>query len=448
LLTSVWGIGTFAHITDLHYDTQYKVGVSTLGYCRTTDIAGTSGRFGTQSNRCDSPRALIKETLVHIATRKPKVDFVLVTGDLARRTRGGETRNQTDQLAELTDVSDLLASLVAEPMIVLPSIGGSDLWPEGDCLGNDTQFATLQTATWETFLRPWMLDDNNKNSFLQYGCYNATINGFGIIILNTEFWSFSNGAAGASANCDDGRVGHQVFIWAESVLKGYKQAGMKVLIAGNRKYSDEYGESNGYRLPCLARYVNMSVVYEDTILGHVYGGGHEDSFTLIQNNIDFRKPNVTGVIHVSPAVLPVYNPSIRIYEYAMPGGSLPAGTLTDYVQYYADLVQANRAFDLTFQEEYRATTAYELPDFSTASWLNLFNKIETDPVWQEKYDSFKTVSSDSVGPTPAPPPDTLIGVVFTVICGVVVVLAGGLAWFKCRSFKYKTYEQELAEGLK
>jgi hypothetical protein len=386
---------------------------------------------------------------VWIATRKPKVDFVLVTGDFARRSRADElVRNQSDQTAEIIVVSELLVSLVAEPMIVLPAIGGSDLFPEGDCGVSDPQFALLQSSIWESLLRPWLTTAESKNNFLQYGCYNVTYNGFGIIVLNTEFWSFSNGVAGAST-CDDDRVGHKVFQWAESILEGYKQQGMKVLITGNRKYYDEYGESDGYRPKCLARYVNMSVVYESSILGHVFGGAHEDTFNLIQNNVDFFKPNVTGVVHVSPAVVPVKNPAVRIYEYATAGSGLPPGTLTDYVQYYADIVQANIAAELAFKLEYRATTAYGLPDFSTASWLSFFGRLETDATLKRTYDLYKSVSADATGPTPAmAPPDTLIGVVFTVICGVLVILAGALAWYKCRSFKHKTYEQELAEGLR
>jgi hypothetical protein len=371
-----------------------------------------------------------------------------VSGDFARRTRGDEIRNQTEQMAEVTKVSDLLLSLVAEP-VILPAIGGSDLFPEGDCAPDDPQFALLQNTTWEPFLKPW-LTESNRNSFLKYGCYNVTLNGFGIIILNTEFWSFSNGASSVGpGSCDENHVGHNVFLWAESILEGYKQAGMKVLLTGNRKYSDEYGESDGYRPRCLARYINMSVNYESSILGHVFGGSHEDSFNVIQNNLDITKPNITGIIHVSPAVVPVKNPSIRIYEYATAGSSLPAGSLTDYVQYYADILQANIALDLVFKEEYRATTAYELPDFSTASWLSLFSKLETDPVMKRKYELYKAVSSDSTSPTPAVTPvDTILGLVFSVVCGVLVLLAGALAWYKCRSFKYKTYEQELAAGLR
>jgi len=267
--------------------------------------------------------------------------------------------------------------------------------------------------------------------------------------LNTEFWSFQNGATGASAFCDDDHAGHRVFIWAESILEGYKKQGMKVLITGNRKYygNDENGEA-GYRPRCLARYTNMSVVYDDVIVGHVFGGSHEDSFNPIQNIMDSSKPNVTGVVHVSPAVVPVKNPAIRIYEYVSPGSGTP-GTLTDYVQYYVDIVQANLIAQLTYKEEYRATTAYSLPDFSTLSWLSLFNRMETDAVLKRKYELYRSVSNDAATPTPiVPPADTLIGVVFTVICGVLVVLAGGLAWYKCRSFKHKTYEQELAEGLR
>jgi len=74
--------------------------------------------------------------------------------------------------------------------------------------------------------------------------------------------------------------------------------------------------------------------------------------------------------------------------------------------------------------------------------------METDLALQEKYERYRAVSSESTETIPPLPEDTLIGVVFTAVCGVLVVLAGLLAWFKCRSFKHKTYEQELAEGLR
>lgn len=53
------------------------------------------------------------------------------------------------------------------------------------------------------------------------------------------------------------------------------------------------------------------------------------------------------MIHTSPAVVPLYNPAARIYEYASAGDAMPAGTLKDYVQYYADVLQANRVLELS-----------------------------------------------------------------------------------------------------
>jgi len=248
--------------------------------------------------------------------------------------------------------------------------------------------------------------------------------------------------------CGVDRTGTKIFQWAESILEGYKAQGMKVLLTGNRKFYVEDGEGDGYRTECANRYMNMSTTYEAVIAGHVFGGAHEDSFYLIQNKFSVLQSNISGVVLVSPAVVPVKNPAFRVYEYAQDGPQ-PKGTLVDYVQYYADLNQANAALDLSFQEEYRATTAYELPDLSTQSWLNFYMRLETDAAMKKKYELYRAVSSDPVVPTPAiTPPDTIIGVVFSVTCGVIVILAGILAWYKCRSFKYKTYEQELAEGLR
>jgi len=221
---------------------------------------------------------------------------------------------------------------------------------------------------------------------------------------------------------------------------------MKVIITGNRKYSDEHG-NNGYRPQCLTRYLNLSATYEDVITAHLFGGAHEDTSNLITINT-YNTTKFAGVIHVSPAIVPVFNPSVRIYEYATPGDTLPPGTVTDYVQYYADVLQANKALELSYVPEYRATEAYNLPNFSTAAWVDFFNRMSTDQALQARYDKYRAVSSEPEAAIPGPPPDTLVGLVFTVVCGVLVLLAGILGWYKCRSFKHKTYEQELAEGLR
>jgi len=440
----VLGAGTFAHITDLHFDMHYKLGVDTLGYCRGS-TPGESGRYGTRSNRCDSPESLIRETLVWITTRKPRVDFVLVSGDLARRAKVEVNPNETWQ--ELDTASELLHNIVGNPVRIIPSIGGSDLTPESTCNQSDPQFERLLNGTWEPFLREF-LDAGNRASFLQWGCYNVTLRefGLGIIVLNTEFWAKENDYS-EQLDCEPERVGGKIFTWADNLLQDYARQGLKVIITGNRKfYTDD--ASDGYRPAtlrgCDQLYVKLATDHRDTIAAHIFGGSHEDSFRLIANNVDVTKPNVSGVVLVSPAVVPVYNPAIRVYEY-----STSTGIITDYVQYFADLEAANAPnADLRFVEEYRATTAYGLPSFDLSSWIAFSARLETDAVLRGVVEKHRIVSSGKPpSPTPAPD-DSIIGVVFAVVCAVIVVLAGLVARWKCRQFKNKTYEQELAEGLR
>jgi len=137
-----------------------------------------------------------------------------------------------------------------------------------------------------------------------------------------------------------------------------------------------------------------------------------------------------------------------MYEYSK-GGDLPAGTITDYVQYYADLDAANAPLsEPRFVEEYRASTAYSLSNFGVESWLGFMSRLETDNVLRARVEENRIVTSS--GPPPPTPAyaDQTLSLTVGITGVVVVVLALALVAFKTRTFKSPTYEEELRAGLK
>ncbi|KAI9088318.1 hypothetical protein DFS34DRAFT_689649 [Phlyctochytrium arcticum] len=75
-------------------------------------------------------------------------------------------------------------------------------------------------------------------------------------------------------------------------------------------------------------------LYTHYLLRHYHLHAHDNN-----NNKTNPKPahNLTSPIFVSPSVVPSFNPTLRVFEYTRSNGAV-----TDWVQYFADLVKWNR----------------------------------------------------------------------------------------------------------
>jgi len=141
--------------------------------------------------------------------------------------------------------------------------------------------------------------------------------------------------------------GNLQFDWLEVQLEIFRQRGMQVWVSGHVPPSP-----GNYFPECYVRYVELSLRFQDTILGHLYGHMNNDHFFLLEaGDLEFpSEPDLTsdkarlearkglydsliddfgdlptrgktdydnyGVINISPSVVPnPYLPSFRIYTY-------------------------------------------------------------------------------------------------------------------------------------
>ena len=66
-------------------------------------------------------------------------------------------------------------------------------------------------------------------------------------------------------------------------------------------------------------------------------------------------------------------------------------TILDYIQYTANLTEADEKDELIFRPEYSAKSSYNLEDMEAHSWIKLYNNLYTNQTLFKKYYShYKT----------------------------------------------------------
>jgi hypothetical protein len=71
-----------------------------------------------------------------------------------------------------------------------------------------------------------------------------------------------------------------------------------------------------------------------------------------------------------PSVIPLFNPSLRIYSY-----SPSTAVLSDYIQYYANLSQANQVGKLEYVKEYTARETYGMTSLVISEWQKVIQSL-------------------------------------------------------------------------
>ncbi|TFY83609.1 hypothetical protein EWM64_g409 [Hericium alpestre] len=174
----------------------------------------------------------------------------------------------------------------------------------------------------------------------------------------------SNKAMGGCEYHDRDDAGNLQFDWLGVQLETFRRRGMQVWLTGHVPPSP-----GNYFPECHVRYVELSLRFQDTILGHLYGHMNNDHFFFVEaDDLKFssmvdisRARNDTGagavahgdlyddllkdfdalpqknketdyddygVVNVSPSVVPnPYLPSFRVFSYNITGAdvSTPAG---------------------------------------------------------------------------------------------------------------------------
>ncbi|CAE6523142.1 unnamed protein product [Rhizoctonia solani] len=369
--------GRFIHITDMHPDGYYLPGASVSSSCHSKKPRKESeraGKYGAPGTDCDTPISLVNSTLEWVEKEwANQVDFVIWTGDNARHDTDSSIPRTP---AEIRDMNREIARKMDQIFTprgvkVVPSIGNNDIWP------HNIMYEGPSTVT-NDFLESW-------RSFVPFPAYQVFQRGvyysielvpnrLAAISLNTLYWFESNKAVdGCPKKGND--PGSLEFDWLEVQLKIYRSRKMQASLhdhhVATRINTDSWcnGAFPLHRLQlawlravvstlgdyfprCFARYGELALRYQDTILGHLFGHKNVDHFVIHSiDNVLAPTPSmrIAGrkkellisdklhdefkalskqekvdyddyfVVNIGPSVIPEYTPSVRVYTYNITG---------------------------------------------------------------------------------------------------------------------------------
>ncbi|KAI0003083.1 endopolyphosphatase [Russula compacta] len=338
--------GRFLHITDMHPDLHYKADASESSAChrkKPRKEKTRSGYYGTPFSNCDSPLQLTNLTLDFLDKHwASEIDFVVWTGD---NVRHDNDRKIPRTVKEIYDLNSMLAMemeniFLKKGVPVVPSL----VYNANPVLSGPNDIIDHFSSIWSAFV-PF----SSYQVFRRGAYYSAEVipGKVAVISLNTMYFYDSNKAVGGCEHRDPDDPGNLQFDWLEVQLKLFRRRGIQVWLIGHVPPSP-----GNYFAECYVRYVELSLRFQDTILGHLYGHMNKDHFFLLEagdlefpSKFDLTPDKATskvyeglyeslindfgdlpakgktdydkyGVVNISPSVVPnPYLPSFRIYTY-------------------------------------------------------------------------------------------------------------------------------------
>lgn len=417
--------------------------------CRREGGEGQAGVLGTPGAKCDAPIALAQKTLDWIGrTWRDKIDFVIWTGDNARHDWDRKQRRKRKHVYHLNElVADMMKQTfwptARDPRHIplVPTLGNNDVYPHNSMSADEADLLAYYDRLWQ----PWIPTDQ-RQVFRHGGYFGVTVGPrLRVLSLNTMYFFQKNGEV-KGCHAISGPAKEQI-IWFENELLKARHARHRVYVIGHVPPSPKH-----YRNSCLREYVRIASAFPDVLMGHFFGhlnmdhfllldardGGEDDEFRRmdedeqgeihVQRNIekyvdwlrdmyasidpidDFTPtghrhiPTMPVVaVQVSPSVLPVYFPSIRIYRYEIHDdddhpqchhSKKPHGTLLGYDQYFANitsweenLMEDPDSVPLEYEHEYSTQEAYGLQDLTVASYYDLAKRM-IDSEGQDLWDNY------------------------------------------------------------
>ncbi|KAI8340248.1 Metallo-dependent phosphatase-like protein [Chlamydoabsidia padenii] len=414
----------------MHIDESYLPGATIESDChrlpkpyQLPQSNSTAGTLGSPGAHCDSPIELAQQTLNWIKKEwKHKLDFVVWTGDNARRRKRKHIYKLNEKIQQM--MLEAFWPTPDDPRVIplVPSLGNNDIHPHnyisGD--GNDHGILSFYAQLWH----PWIPQDQQLT--FQSGGYFAVNVGrqLRVLSLNTMYFYAKNDAV---RGCHRPGLAQKHMQWFEQQLIKARSESVKVYVMGHVPPSPR-----DYRPTCFQEYTRISAAFPDTVRGHFFGHLNMDHFLMydgrdtqlgsddtesakdddqemcINRNIgkyvDWLKdmyssidPPPKGertpiiemplvVVQVSPSVLPVYLPSVRIYQYEINENDdhatvndrqqndmpKPHGTLLSYKQYFSNITEWDQKPDappLEYQLEYDTRDEYGLDDLTADSYF-------------------------------------------------------------------------------
>ncbi|KAG2226362.1 hypothetical protein INT45_000530 [Circinella minor] len=402
-----------------------------------------AGRFGAPFEKCDTPLELAQQTLNWVARNwKDKVDFVIWTGDNSRHDWDRKESRKRNQILSLNRlVTDMMSNTFDNGIPIIPCLGNNDIYPHNRIVDHD-DILPFFVNLWQEYI-----PSNERNTFLQGGYFTKDIGkNLRIISLNTMYFIKKNKSV---QSCNKNKEGpaRDHMDWFDTTLKQAEKDKKRVFIIGHvppsprdyrnscfRQYLDITSNHNHIIAGHFFGHLNMDhfLLYDSQHSMNEIVSTSSDTMTstkkkkkLLQQikeeeeeNVDFHiSRNIERyvdwlrdmyesievskdtqktppgeeddqnlvAIHVSPSILPVYYPTVRIYRYT---DSLQGPTLLGYDQYYANITRWEQDHllekPLEYELEYSTESDYDLKDLSTPSLFKFAKYMiegESDTMW-------------------------------------------------------------------
>ena len=353
---STSGSGTFLHLTDMHWDPQYREGLTTLCplplCCRDSAGNGSAGPFGDYN--CDSPQRLLTAMFDFLnATLSPRPDFIFYTGDDPAHNDWEQTFD--GNLGAIAHVSaELLRYFPDVP--VFSAIGNHENCPVNLFAGpgKDSSLYTALAADWGYYLT------DQAERTLSYGGYFATLirPGLYAVSINSGIYDRSD----FFVSSDDPQDVSAQLPWLNDTLYQIAQLRAQAVILGHASPWSWY--------PVFAQRFNALLdVYHATVVNVFWGHTHNNEVQLYHPAAS-PVPHTVGYIGGSITPYQNVNPGLTVLTY---NRSLSSPFLVQDIAYHwVDLTAANAQGTADWSTvQMSAIANFSLSSLSPQSWYEL-----------------------------------------------------------------------------
>ncbi|KAG9328981.1 hypothetical protein JZ751_021841 [Albula glossodonta] len=368
-------LGTFWHITDLHWDPTYTVTDNPEGVCASNGArpVTNAGKFG--HYLCDSPWNLINSSIYAMKDILPDPDFIVWTGD--------DTPHVPNEQLGVEAVVSIIGNITQIIKQVFPdtkvysALGNHDYHPKSQLPPGPNSIYEQTTQLWQDWLEPESLHTFRAGGFYTERLLNRT--GFRVLVLNTNLYYDQNNH---TKNMDD-PAGQ--FSWADDILTSAASNNEKVYIVGHVPpgFFEKKRHKPWFRPNFNRRYLDLVQRHHAVIAGQFFGHHHTDTFRMFKDS----KGTPINVMFLTPGVTP--------WKTTLPGVADGANNpgIRDMVTYYLNLTHAN-VVRARWEKEYRLTEAFQVPDASAASMHRVLERMATDHCHLQRYYDYNSVSYD------------------------------------------------------
>ncbi|KAK9896712.1 hypothetical protein P389DRAFT_83164 [Cystobasidium minutum MCA 4210] len=351
--------GRFLHITDIHPDPFYRANSSVQASChhnRPYDDPDRAGWLGTPVSECDTPPALSDFAFNWLEENwKHDVDFVIVTGDNARHDSDSAYPRSMKEIYELNrSIMKRFKKIYEDRGIpVLPSLGNNDIYPHNIIRPGPNSITAEFANIWKAFVPA---DEYHTVARGAYFSREVIPDELVVVSLNTMYFYENNKVVDGCPATKPGETadpGTLQLDWLVVQLNRWRDRGMQVWLTGHVPPTP-----SGWYDDCLSRYTEISVAFQDTVVGQMFGHVNVDAFSYLDwSSLDgdknkkkkrnHRKSLLSrdrfsiaklqhgdlyesfqalparrklkyedyAISHTSPSIVPTFLPSIRVWHY-------------------------------------------------------------------------------------------------------------------------------------